>query len=671
MNNNAWFKKEKPLLSLQSMGGGASGTLMQGASDKAYIDKVFSTYVYTGDDSANRDITNNIDLSSNGGLVWTKSRDNGLDYHIFNTDSGLNKYMVTNTSAAESTIGGGDSNYNNTLKSFNEDGFSLGSSNIVNSSSNNYVSWTFRKQEKFFDMVTYTGNGSARTIDHNLGSTPGMIMVKRLDTGDSWFTYHRSLGGTQRIYLNASSAAVTSSTAWNDTDPTSSVFSVGTDSGVNANGGTYIAYLFAHNNSDGPFGEDSDKDAISCGTYTGNGSSTGPTINLGWEPQWVIIKRTNSTEHWALFDAMRGITADNDARLEASDAGTENTGFDWIQLTSKGFQLKKDDAGVNGSGSTYVYMAIRMADGVVGKPAEAGTDVFAMDVGNSSATGPAFDANFAVDFALNREFAGTDNWATTTRLTGRKPVYTNSTDSEQSAHAYYYDDFNNGWAISMPSNYQSWMWKRGKGFDVLTPTTTGSGYTFIYHTCMGQTPEMMWMKRRDSNPTEGWRVYHKDLNGGTTSYNWYLNLNTTAKEAESGGNMWGLSNPPDEDTVVILDTYFGGAGDYLLLLFASVDGISKVGSYTGNGNTGQTITTGFQPRFLIIKSITSSTLRSWYVFDTTRGWASGDDKWLEINETAAQFDYNVGQPTSTGFTLNDGTISYNGDGEKYIYYAHA
>ena len=448
MNNN-WYKKEKPLLGLTGLGGGVDGLAVVGAATKTYIDDVFSTYVYEGDSAGNRDITNNIDVSGKGGIVWIKSRSSGLDYHIFNTDSGLNKYMVTNSAAAESTIGGGDSNYNNTLKSFNADGFSLGSSNIVNGS-DDFVSWTFRKQEKFFDMVTYTGNGSNRTISHSLGSVPGVMIIKRTDDSDNWFVYHANAPSptTSYLKLNNSSASQSdgSGVIWNSTAPTSTVFSVGTDGGVNGSGGTYVAYLFAHNNSDGPFGEGSDKDAINCGTYSGNGSINGPTINIGWEPQWVLIKRTNTSEHWALFDAMRGITTDNDARLEASDSGTENTGFDWIELTSKGFQLKKDDAGVNASGSTYVYMAIRMADGVVGKPAEAGTDAFAMDYGNSSGTIPNYDSTFPVDFAWSKKYNGSGGWYTGARKTNYQYLQTDLSSQQASAGASNWTwDSNLGW----------------------------------------------------------------------------------------------------------------------------------------------------------------------------------------------------------------------------------
>ena len=374
-----------------------------------------------------------------------------------------------------------------------------------------------------------------------------------------------------------------------------------------------------------------------------------------------------------MWDSMRGVVTDyNDKRLSPTESAAEYGGQNAIDLTSTGIRVRDGDGRVNGgSGAKLIYIAIRRPDGYVGKPAEAGTDVFAMDVGNSSATGPAFDSNFVVDFALNREYAGTDNWATTTRLTGRRALYTNSDAAQQSAHAYYYDDFNTGWAISMPSNYQSWMWKRGKGFDVLIQNMTGSSYQFWNHTCMGQAPEMCWMKKLDGSAD--WEVWHKDLNGGTASYNWSVHLNEYEPEYQPGGGvnyMWGLANPPDASSVVVLDSYFGGSGEYMMLLFSSVTGISKVGSYSGSSSQ-QTISTGFQPRFVIIRRRNDQ--QDWVVLDTLRGWVqSTNDPRLELNNTSAgNANTDFGYPTTDGFVLEGNLTKTNENGGDYIYYAHA
>jgi hypothetical protein len=178
--------------SYDGFGGGA-------AAVPAYIEDVFSTYLYTGN-STNRSIVNDIDLSGKGGLVWIKDRNTGLNHTLFDTVRGATNYLFSDSSNAQGTAG-------NTLTAFNSNGFNLGTnSGYANGSGYTYASWTFRKQPKFFDVLTYSGNGTAgRTVSHNLGSTPGFILVKRTDTGGStgqnWVVWHRSAGGTG--YLNS------------------------------------------------------------------------------------------------------------------------------------------------------------------------------------------------------------------------------------------------------------------------------------------------------------------------------------------------------------------------------------------------------------------------------------------------------------------------------------
>tara|TARA_R100000655_G_scaffold83456_1_gene123040 strand:- start:664 stop:1542 length:879 start_codon:yes stop_codon:yes gene_type:complete len=292
-----------------------------------------------------------------------------------------------------------------------------------------------------------------------------------------------------------------------------------------------------------------------------------------------------------------------------------------------------------------------------------------MDTGNNSSTIPAFDSGFPVDFALGpRNPAGTGQNYVETRLTGNKELATNLTSAESSGSDYVWDS-NVGWAKSYNSNSQSWMWKRSAGFDVQAVTTTGSGYQFLGHS-LGVAPEMVFMKKRDG--TSDWHVWHKDLNGGTTPYNWSLHLNDNSAEWESGGNMWGLSNNPDATWVIILDSYFGGAGDYLMFLFASVEGVSKCGAYQGS-DSDQFISLGFQPRFFLCKCYdVGGTGQSWTVFDSLRGISGASTKrmWLDLNNTQDTGSY-VTSVSSTGITLGGGFSHSNGSDRNYIYYAHA
>jgi hypothetical protein len=233
---------------LQAAAGSAGGAGLD-------VDEVFSTYLYDGTGSA-QTITNGIDLSGEGGLVWIKGRmAGGFSHYLFDTERGVTKYIRSNETNAEGT----DSN---SLTAFNSNGFSVGSANITNYNTGDFVSWTWRKAPKFFDVVTYSGNSTAgRTVSHSLGSVPGMIIVKTTNASDDWRVYHRGVDSSNPenyvMYLNDTRARV-DAPRWNDTAPTSTEFTLGSDSSVNGSGRTYVAYIFAHNNSDGGFGPDSD-----------------------------------------------------------------------------------------------------------------------------------------------------------------------------------------------------------------------------------------------------------------------------------------------------------------------------------------------------------------------------------------------------------------------------
>jgi len=262
------------------------------------VEDVFSTYLYEGN-SSTQTITNGIDLDGEGGLVWLKERSSADDHKIFDTERGAEQRLSTNTTAAEA-------NDDDELTAFNSDGFSLGPDSNVNDFGVDYASWTFRKAPKFFDVVTYTGTGTARTISHNLGTTPGLIICKGTSTSGNWKVWHRGLsnGASGVLNLNRTEGETSNTTVWNNTLPTDTVFSLGTSTQANESGYEYIAYLFAHNDGDGGFGPNGDADIIKCGSYTG---STAPNrIDVGFEPQFVIVKRTNASGDWHMVDSMIG-----------------------------------------------------------------------------------------------------------------------------------------------------------------------------------------------------------------------------------------------------------------------------------------------------------------------------------------------------------------------------
>ena len=411
---------------------------------------------------------------------------------------------------------------------------------------------------------------------------------------------------------------------------------------------------------------DAGAQVIKTGSYVGNGDATnGTKIHLGFEPQWLLIKSTGFGEEWHMFDAMRGIVnGDDDMRLEASQDGSELTSVDFVSVHADGFTALYNP-NVNKPNEHFVYVAIRRNDGYVGKPAEAGTDVFAMDTGNDSSSVPCFDSTFPVDFGLMRRPATSELWYTGARLMGKEYLRTDDTDAQNTSNSLLWDS-NTGWWKNFNNAYQSWMWsRRGQSFDVVTykggQNTYGSlAASDISHN-LGKIPEMIIIKRR--NATENWPVYHKGFNNGSSPENYYAFLNLTG--GNTYGFVWGQTAPTSTKFTVADGAWVNGSGsDYIAMLFASVSGISAVGSYTGTESS-NAITTGFQPRFVFVKC--TSTAASWVVWDTTRGVGN----FLLLNDNNAQGSASVVTFTSTGFTLTGTSDSSNGSGEKYIYYAHA
>ncbi|NBU73444.1 MAG: hypothetical protein EBS53_18720, partial [Bacteroidetes bacterium] len=247
-------------------------------------DDYFNTVLYTGTGST-QSITG---VGFQPDFVWVKSRSAATDHGLYDAVRGVQKQLESNTTTDETTETTG-------LTAFGSDGFTVGSLAQVNTSSATYVAWQWKESvASGFDIVTYTGNGSNRTIAHNLGVAPSLIIVKARTTASTdqgWPTWHTSIANTNYLMLNTTAASTSGATYWNSTSPTSSVFSVGTDAAVNANGDTYVAYLFAAIPGFSAFG-----------SYTGNGSADGPFVYTGFRPAFVMVKRTDSSEDWVMWD---------------------------------------------------------------------------------------------------------------------------------------------------------------------------------------------------------------------------------------------------------------------------------------------------------------------------------------------------------------------------------
>ena len=624
-----------------------------------YVDDVFSTYLYAGS-GVPRSITNGIDLAGEGGLVWVKDRTNAGSFHaLADTANGVGEYLNSNTT--DPAFAAADS-----FTSFDSNGFSLGAgtSGNVNGTTNNakYASWTFRKAPGFFDVVTYAGNGTAgRTIAHNLDSVPGMVIIKTTNGFGGWAVYHRSLGNGNALYLNSDGPSFSSS-LFNNTTPTSTGFTVGSSSGVNTNGNTYVAYLFAHD--DARFGANEDESIIKCGSFTTDGSSSA-TIDLGFEPQWLMYKRSDGgSEAWQMLDVMRGWTVRtsgaNELYANSTSAETANNGN---KPTSSGFLL---DAG-HSNNATYVYIAIRRPH----KPPEAATDVFAIDTLGPPSP-PGWNSGFVVDWKFQKTTTAVGDWGTLERITGGK-LFLNRNDGGYTPNSNEKLDYNDGWSSSTATNSDnySWMFRRAPGFfDMVAYTGDGTTGRNIAHN-LGVTPELIILKSTNGAGTN-WYVnatpYTTWANGYPTGF-----LNLT--DAITGNTTTGIKNPTSTSFEVNhanTNTSNSGFNKYIAYLFASLTGISKVGSYTGTGST-LNVDCGFTAgaRFVLIKRTDST--GDWYVWDSTRGIVSGNDPYLLINSDAVQVtstDYI--DPLNSGFTVTSSApAALNASGGSYIFLAIA
>lgn len=646
----------------------------------AFVDGLFSTDLWTSDGSSTQTITNNIDLSNKGGLVWIKDRSTARNHVLFDTErvSGTTDNYITTVSTDAQVA------HTNEFGDFTSTGYTLprnteaGYTNT--NTGRNYVGWTFRKQPKFFDVVTYTGTGvNGRTVSHNLGAAPGMIIVKQTSaSGEPWYVYHRSLGATKRIYLSSNSAVATSDDGFYNTEPTSTEFTVAYN-GTNKVSESYVAYVFAHNNSDGGFGESGDQDIIKCANYTGDGVIDGPSVNVGFEPQWLLIRRTDASGDWRIIDIMRGMAGQNSGTQDSLKANSTDadSAENVLIATPTGFKINSNSAIFNAENGNYIYMAIRR--GGMQTPTAA-SDVFAV-AARTGASGNqgAYRSGFPVDMAFHKVVNNSINpYEIGSRLTQNRSLNTTDTSAEATQSDQQYD-FMDGWnnETSSSSTKYAWMWKRAKGyFDVVAYTGNGTAGRTVTHN-LGVAPDMMWIKNRDDQYND-WEVYvsgitHLSVNGSDPdSYGSNpatLRLNKTDAPNFSMSGTWNHTHPTSSVfTLGDTSSTNGNGEDLIAYLFATLAGVSKVGSFTGT-TSDQTIDCGFSSgaRFVLIKLVSGS--GDWVFWDSTRGIVSGNDPYLLLNSTAAEVtNTDFIDSHSSGFTV---TASYQNNLSKYIFYAIA
>jgi hypothetical protein len=637
-----------------------------GAGPANYIEEVFSTFLYTGNGTS-QTITNSIDESGKGAMTWIKKRNAAEDHVLTDTVRGAGNTLFSNlTDANEYDI--------TRLSAFTSSGFSIGGSSRVNQNANTFVSWTFREQPKFFDIVTYTGNGSARTIAHNLGSVPGCIIVKCTNQLTNWAVYHRSLGGTYITRLNTTGASETGYENWANTDPTSTVFTVGNGNATNGVDFTYVAYVFAHNA--GGFGLTGTDNVISCGSYDGNGSTV--SVNLGYEPQFIIAKKYGGTGNWFMVDVMRGSSmtygseAGGSLFANLSNAEDTSTYGRLFEPTATGFKV------VNGAVTdTMIYIAIRRGPM---KVPTVGTSVFSPVARTGTGTATSISGvGFVPDFFLsqNRNAPGDPGPASSlsivlSRLTNLKFLRTQQTNAEgdstevtswnQSGVSLSADTY--GRVNDTSVNTINYFMGRAPSFmDVVC--YTGTGADLVVNHNLQAVPELIILKYRQGT-SYGWKVTATGLTNPNT---YYLDLNSTNAESNYITNF--IYNRTTTTFSVVGDLAQSG-WNWVAYLFATCAGVSKVGSYTGTGTTLQ-VNCGFATgaRFVMIKRTDDT--GNWFVWDTARGIIAGNDPYLLLNSSAVEVtntDYI--DSYSPGFELSSTAPSaINASGGTFIFLAIA
>ena len=613
-----------------------------------YIEQVFSTYLYAGN-SSTQTITNGIDLSTKGGMVWIKGRDIASNNAVHDTVRGVNNYLVTDTNGAQANPA------DNTLTAFNTNGFSLGSSNLVNRSTFNFASWTFRKQPKFFDTVTYTGNGVAgRQIPHSLGSVPGCIIIKSTNSTLNWYVYHR-YDPTKYLQLNLTAAAANFAVVTATSDTT---FTLPADSSTNADGYTYVAYLFAHDA--GGFGLSGNENVVSCGSFTTDGSGYA-NVNIGYEPQWVLYKMSSASGGgWAMVDTMRGMTTyyGLDDQLFANTSAAEAQNYE-LAPTATGFTSTPPTGNALFASQTYIYIAIRRGPM---KVPTLGTSVFKAI---STPAGTTVTAGFAPDFVIAKQ---TDNGAGNSsatyvgsRLQGNGAYLSMSDTSAEGAFGWQWNDPTNKFTqTSSGAPTYSELFARAPGFmDVVC--VEGGGTTNTPHN-LAVIPELIIGKSRSFGQS------------------WQINCNTPGLGWKQGAFTSAALYFPGDNTPYISATMFNknvftsnnSGQTYVVYLFATCPGVSKVGSYTGTGTT-QAIACGFTAgaRFVLIKR--SDSTGDWYYWDSARGIVAGSDPYLLLNNTAVEVtgtDYI--DTSAAGFEITStAPAAINAVGGSYIFLAVA
>jgi len=681
----------------------------------------------------------NIDIGFAPDLVWTKSRSNALNHALFDSIRGVTKALRPNAATTEQTRIG--------VTSFDSNGFSIGSDDESGGQAGyDYVSWAWKaggkaventdgtitsqvsaNQDAGFSIVKYTANAtSGATIGHGLDQELDLLIVKSTNLGQAWNVYVKDVTDTNSKYLRLNETY--SIADLNTVNPrfipnnfTDSVFSVGNDNATNGISGTdtYIAYCF--HSVDG---------FSKIGSYTGNGLSNGPFVYTGFKPAFVIIKRSDSTGSWIIFDNAREKQNPLEGRLYAdlfnSTDIADSSGE--INFFSNGFKLDSSVTYSNANAGTYIYMAFAE------DPVKYSNGVSTLGDGNEFIQG----GNYPEDNFTTTTYTG--NGGTQKIVTGYKPdlvwvkkrdgvhdhkladsvrgatkiIETSTDDTELTAAGSINAFHTNGFSVGSDSsvngnnnNFVAWSWKaagndntynilengtvtssasastlgldtgtitpikvsanRDNGFSMMNFTGTGTAGDTVPHG-LSKPPEFVIAKQY-GGADEDWFTWHKDYGISGGEYQWLALNSTTTPVTFNNEAVW--NNVAPSNTLFTLNG--GGSpnrsGDeHIYYSWHSVPGYSKIGSYEGKSTT-NFLYLGFEPTWLMVKRITNTTSDGWMIYDNKRGDA---DLKLAANSNGTEYssrddlDFEV-----DGVTFKGSYGLSNANGETYIYMAFA
>jgi hypothetical protein len=315
----------------------------------------FNTILYTGTGSSNA----RTGVGFQPDWVWIKERNASADHGLYDAVRGVTKQLESNTTTAETTEATG-------LTAFGTDGFTVGALAQLNTSGDTYVAWNWlalntttsntsgsitstvsANTTSGFSIVSYTGTGANATVGHGLGVAPKMVIIKNRGDVSNWPVWHSGLSGNSYyLYFNLTNAQSNVNAMWNNTAPTSTVFSLGTSTDSNQSTKAMIAYCFAEVKGYSKFG-----------SYTGNGSADGPFIYTGFKPAYLMIKPSSYANSWLILDNKRNTFNPVKTRLEADGSGADSSTLDYADFLSNGFKIRTSNGHPNTSGGTLIYMA--------------------------------------------------------------------------------------------------------------------------------------------------------------------------------------------------------------------------------------------------------------------------------------------------------------------------